>query len=643
MSNEQPVPGLNNEDFFNLDGFIDHSEIPYDDERSDPSPSRYGTPSSQSGSTSDTHNEKEGGHSLGSDAAASENDRSANPKDNDNNTSEGNGPLILSQIDQNISKTHNLRRPSRTSVFPRNYNDFVLSQNFEPKSFEEAAKHQPWIDIMNSKMDALYRNNTWDLVELPKGMKAIGSKWVWKIKYKSDGEIERYKARLVAKGFNQREGIDFDETFSLVVKIVTVRCLINLAVQNGWNLYQMDVNNAFLYGDLNETVYMSLPPGYFSKDETRVCKLNKLLYGLKQAPRQWNAKLTYALIECGFVQNKNDYSLFTKKFGDIFVDLLVYVDDIIITGNNLNEINKFKQFLKTKFMIKDLGKLKYFLGIEVLETPTGVCLSQRKYCLEFIDEFRLLDSKPSYISMPHNISLSSEPKDDDPLLDNITDYQKLIGKLIYLTTTRPDIAYTVSCLSQFMHSPLKSHLKTALKVIRYLKGCPGKGVNVIRTSTSVNVLKAYTDADWARCTDTRRSVTGYCVFMNNSLVSWKSKKQNTISKSSTEAEYRALASVTSEVIWVLKILKDLDCSNLLPVKVFCDNSSAIKIAANPVFHERTKHLEIDLHFVREKILAGVIKTEKIDTANQIADILTKGLDTKQHNLLCWTNYVNVVL
>nr|GEW29923.1 ribonuclease H-like domain-containing protein [Tanacetum cinerariifolium] len=404
-------------------------------------------------------NENEGGHSMGSDVAASENDRSANPKDNDNNISEGNGPSNLSQNDQNTSETHNLRR------------------------------------------------------------KAIGSKWVWKIKYESDGEIKRYKARLVAKGFNQREGIDFDKTFSPVVKIVTT---------------------------------------------------------------------------------KSDYSLFTKKFGDVFIALLVYVDDIIITGNNLDEINKFKQFLKTKFMIKDLGKLKYFLGIEVLETPTGVCLNQKKYCLELIDEFGLFASKPFYIPMQPNISLSSEPKDDDPLLDNITDYQKLISKLIYLTTTRPDIDYAVSCLSQFMHSPLKSHLKTALKVIRYLKGCPGKGVNVIRTSTSVNVLKAYTDDDWARSAVTRR----------------------------------ALASVTSEVISVLKILKDLDCSNLLPVKVFCDNSSAIKIAANPVFHERTKHLEIDLHFVREKILAGVIKTEKIDTANQIADILTKGMDTKQHNLLC---------
>ncbi|GKD45151.1 ribonuclease H-like domain-containing protein, partial [Tanacetum coccineum] len=324
--------------------------------------------------------------------------------------------------------------------------------------------------------------------DLPAGRKAIGSKWVWKIKYKSDGEIERYKARLVSKGFNQRKGIDFDETFSPVVKSVTVRCLINLAEQSGWSLFQMDINNTFLYGALNEFVYLTLPPGYFSSNETKVCKLNKSLYGLKQAPRQWNAKLTTALLENDFVQSKSDYSLFTKSVGNVFIALLVYVDDIIITGNNSLEIKK------------------------------------------------------------PNISLTSEPSETDPLLDNFTGYQKLIGKLIYLTTTRPDIAYTVSCLSQFMQNPLKSHLKIAIKVIRYLKGSSGKGINVIKGSASGVDLKAYSDADWARCTDTRRSIAGYCVFMCGSLVFWKSKKQNTIYKSSTEAEYRAIASVTSECV-----------------------------------------------------------------------------------------------
>ncbi|GJR20253.1 ribonuclease H-like domain-containing protein, partial [Tanacetum coccineum] len=224
-----------------------------------------------------------------------------------------------------------------------------------------------------------------------------------------------------------------------------------------------------------------------------------------------------------------------------------------------------------------------------------------------------------------------EETENDSLLENVTDYQKLMGKLIYLTHTRPDISYAVHCLSQFMHSPLNSHLKIAFKILRYLKGSPGLGILVAKSSGMS--LKAFSDADWAKCIVTRRSVTGYCVFLNGNLVSWKSKKQNTLSKSSAEAEYRALASVTSEVTWILKILKDLQCNDLLPVDLFCDSNSAIKIAANPVFHERTKHLEIDLHFVREKILNGVVKTVKVDTANQIADIFTKGLDTLQHNFL----------
>ncbi|GJS62449.1 ribonuclease H-like domain-containing protein [Tanacetum coccineum] len=346
-----------------------------------------------------------------------------------------------------------------------------------------------------------------------------------------------------------------------------VRCLLNIDVLNDWPMFQLDIDNAFLYGDLNEVVYMKPPQGYYASDYNKVCILKKSLYGLKRAPRQWNAKLTCALVENGFSQSKSDYSLFTKSDNGVFLALLVYVDDIIITGNDTSEIEKFKEFLRTKFMIKDLGNLKYFLGIEVINTNKGICLNQRKYVLDLLTGYGMLACKPARTPMLSKVSISNEATSIDPLLDNIVDYQKLMGKLIYLTNTRPDISYVVHCLSQFMHAPLKSHLSI--------------------------------------------------------------KTTNTISKSSSEAEYRALASVTSEVIWVLKVLKDLGYDNLLPVSLFCDSKPAIKIAANPVFHERTKHLEIDLHFVREKILKGVIKTVKVDSANQIANILTKGMDKIQ--------------
>ncbi|GJY04599.1 ribonuclease H-like domain-containing protein [Tanacetum coccineum] len=365
-------------------------------------------------------------------------------------------------IPESVSTTSlpNIRRSERTSVFPNKYNDFVidskvkyglenyvsyvnlstenkcfateLNKSLEPKSFYEASKDQHWIEAMNNEMDALYRNDTWEIVELPMGRKAIGGKWVYKIKYKSSGDIDRYKARYVAKGYNQKEGVDFDETFSPVVKIVTVRCVINLAVQNNWFIFQLDVNNAFLYGDLDETVYMSLPEGFFNPGDKRVCRLKKSLYGLKQAPRQWNAKLTQTLIEHGFIQSKSDYSLFTKSENGNFVALLVYVDDIIITGNNVDEIEKFKKYLNTKFMIKDLGKLKYFLGIEVIDTDRGLCLSQRKYCLDLLSDFGLLACKPSAIPLEQNFTITNEPSSTDPVLDNVTEYEMSIGNLIYL-------------------------------------------------------------------------------------------------------------------------------------------------------------------------------------------------------------------
>ncbi|GKA95984.1 ribonuclease H-like domain-containing protein [Tanacetum coccineum] len=270
-------------------------------------------------------------------------------------------------------------------------------------------------------------------------------------------------------------------------------------------------------------------------------------------------------------------------------------NDIIITGNSIFEIEKFKVFLKSKFMIKDLGKLKYFLGIEVVDTDKGIFLNQRKYVLDLLSKYGMLACKPAKTPFMSKLVISNEASDKDHLLENINDYQKLMGKLIYMTNTRPDISYHVHCLSQFMHSPLTSHLKIAFKILRYLKSCPGLGVHI--TKTSGMFLTAYSYVDWAKCIVTRKSVTGYCVLLNNSLVSWKSKKQNTLSKSSTEAEYRALASVTSEVIWILNFLKDLQIENLLPVSLHYDSNSAIKIAANPVFHERTKHLEIDLHFI----------------------------------------------
>ena len=244
----------------------------------------------------------------------------------------------------------------------------------EPTSFLQAMEDPKWREAMHNEIQALQANSTWTLTALPPGKKPIGCRWVYKVKLKSDGTIERYKARLVAKGYNQIEGLDYTETFAPVAKLVTVRVLLSVAAIQGWHLHQLDVNNAFLHGDLDEAVYMALPPGFGRKGETRVCKLNKSLYGLKQASRQWYLKLSSALKAAGFQQSKADYSLFVRSHKGSFTAILVYVDDVILAGNNLQYIEETKQFLAKQFKLKDLGQLKYFLGIEVARSSTDISL-----------------------------------------------------------------------------------------------------------------------------------------------------------------------------------------------------------------------------------------------------------------------------
>ncbi|GKA88750.1 ribonuclease H-like domain-containing protein [Tanacetum coccineum] len=315
----------------------------------------------------------------------------------------------------------------------------LLNKSVEPTCLSEALCDPNWVEAMNNEIEALNRNNTWTIYDLPIGKNPIGSKWLWKIKYKASGDIERYKARLVAKDYSQREGFDYDETFSLVVKMVTVRCLIALDVVNNWPMFQLDV----MYSDLLED----------------------------QAPRQWNAKLTTALAEHGFEHSKFDYSLYIKHNGEKFIALLIYVDDIVITGNDNVRINDFK------------------------------------YSLELSHEYGLLAA------------------------DLLT---FLYLKILFLDLKKP--VMIIHCLSQHMHSPLQSHFKAALRVLRYLKGSSGYGVQFYKSSDLK--LKAYAYADWAKCPKTKRSMTGFCIFMGKYLVSWKSKKQATISKRSCEAEYR---------------------------------------------------------------------------------------------------------
>nr|CAD1842701.1 unnamed protein product [Ananas comosus var. bracteatus] len=415
-----------------------------------------------------------------------------------------------------------------------------------PLPTSQASQDPKWVEAMQAELQALEENNTWTMVPLPPGHKPIGCKWVFKIKYNSNGTVECYKARLVAKGFTQREGIDYTETFTPVAKLTT--------------------------------------------GEQLVCRLNKSLYGLKQASQSWFHKFSSSIQDAGFKQSRTDYSLFTKIPGNSFTAILLYVDDMIITGNDERMITDLKIFLNSRFRIKDLGALKFFLGIEVARSKAEISICQRKYSLDILEETGLLGAKPAKFPIDQTLKLDST---------------------------------NVSTLNQFMQQPRRPHLDAMHRLVRYLKEAPGQGL--FFPSQGQLKLSSYCDADWAGCPTTRRSMTGYCIFLGSALVSWKSKKQATVSRSSAEAEYRSMAAVTCELTWLRYLLRDLRIEHPEPVRLFCDNQAAIHIAANPVYHERTKHIELDCHTIRERIQNGEIETAYVQTGRQIADIFTKPL------------------
>lgn len=316
----------------------------------------------------------------------------------------------------------------------------ALQAEREPIHFTDAVQDVQWRKATTLEIQTLENNGTWDLITLPPGQKALGCKWIYKIKYHSNGSLERFKARLVILGNRQMEGLDYNETFAPVAKMVTIRTVLAVAVAKDWEVHQMDVHNAFLHGDLEEDVYMKLPPRFTVSDHGMVCKLRKSLYGLWQVSRCWFAKLSAALVKYGFHQSQSDYSLFTLNKNLMKLVILVYVDDLVITGNDPVAVQAFKDDLHKCFYMKDLGRLKYFLGVEVARSPTDIYLCQHKYALDIIAETGLLGAKPTSTPLVENHHLALA---EGPLLVDPSSYRRLVGYLIYLCFTRPKLSYSV--------------------------------------------------------------------------------------------------------------------------------------------------------------------------------------------------------
>ena len=347
---------------------------------------------------------------------------------------------------------------------------------------------------------------------------------------------------------------------------------------------------------------------------------------LKQAPRAWYEKLYTAMSSLGFTGSKNDHSLFVKK-GPTLVFILVYVDDILVTGPNPQACKDTISQLSNLFPIKDLGPLHYFLGIEVKRSSSGIFISQTKYILDLLKKSNMIGAKPCATPLS-----TSSLDHESPLLSDPTEYRSLVGGLQYLTWSRPDLSFAVNLVCQFMHQPRESHLQAVKRILRYLKGSLELGLWFPKVSNPLSIT-AFSDADWAGCHIDRRSTGGFCIFLGSSLISWSAKKQPTVARSSTEAEYRSLANIAADISWICKLLVDVGLQLPCPPKIWCDNISAISLAKNPIFHARTKHVEIDYHYIREKVLSKAVSVHFISTQAQIANICTKSLSKTRFHLL----------
>ncbi|GJT40738.1 ribonuclease H-like domain-containing protein [Tanacetum coccineum] len=472
------------------------------------------------------------------------------------------------QPNRNPASTHSMVTRYRvgTNRPTQRYTLSVSTISPIPKSYNHAFQDPHWYRAMLDEYNALIKNNTWILVPRPSDANIVRSLWLFRHKYNADGTLNRYKARLVANGSTQLTGIDVDETFSPVVKPATIRTVLSLALSRHWPVHQLDVKNAFLHGSLSETVYMQQPPGFRdSQHPDHVCLLQRSLYGLKQAPRAWFQRFAAYAARVGFIHSRCDTSLFIYRRGSDTAYLLLYVDDIILTASSTAFLQSIIATLHAEFSMTDLGPLNYFLGISVTRNTSGMFLSQQKYASELLERAGMLTCNPCRTPVDTDSKLSA---DGDPVSDP-TLYRSLAGALQYLTFTRPDISYAVQQVCLYMHDPREPHFSALKRILR----------------------------------------------------------QVTLSRSSAEAEYRGVANAVAETCWLRNLLRELHTPLSTATLVYCDNVSAVYLSSNLVQHQRTKHIEIDIHFVRDLVAAGHIRVLHVPSRYQYAYIFTKGLPT----------------
>jgi hypothetical protein len=480
------------------------------------------------------------------------------------------------------------KRPKRFS----SYAAYMTKLLDEPTTFEEADKKEQWKEAMVEEHQSIMRNEVWEIVPRPKEKSVVTSKWVYKIKHTADRSVDKYNTRFVARGFSQKEGEDYDETFAPVARYTSIRTIISLVASMGWNLHQMDVKTTFLNGAIKEEVYIEQPQGFeVHSRETHVCRLKKALYGLKQSPRAWYARMDSFLTKLGFSKSHADPNLYYNVMNNAPVILLLYVDDLFITGEE-SLIIQCKKDLASEFDMKYLGLMHYYLGLEVWQKRGEVFLGQGKYAIKILQKFGMMDCKSMDTPMNADIRKVKVP-DSDPIDPSL--YRQLIGSLMYLVNTRPDICFAVNTLSQFQVEPRQEHWIAANHVLRYIRGTINYGLRY--TASNDIQLHGFTDSDWAGSAEDGKSTSGMCFSLGSAMISWSSKKQKSVALSTVEAEYMAACEACIEAVWLRKLISDLFDQTPESTTIYCDNQSCIRLSEHLVFHERSKHIEIKYYFI----------------------------------------------
>lgn len=512
----------------------------------------------------------------------------------------------------------------------------VNNDTRDPKNWTEAMKSKDklkWMAGMDKEMNSIKSREVWKLVPpsmVPRGRNIIGCRQVCHIKRDASGHEVEHKVRLVAQGFTQVAGMDYTDTFAPVAHMESMRTILHIGAQRNWLLRQFDMKTAFLYGELEEEIYMRQPKGYEEKGkEDHIALLQKGLYGLKQGGRQWNKKLHAAMTGFSYQRITVDHCMYTRTTDKGTSIVAIHVDDMLASASSEQEMDALKKDLQSLFEIKDLGDVHWLLGVAITRDQQShtVTLSQAAYVDTIVSRFKMEKAYPVSTPLEPGVRLSVSmcPKDEKGKTKMAKKpYQMIVGSLMYTAiTTRPDISFAVQQLSQFSSNPGRQHWKAAKRVVRYLKGTRDYGL-VLGGKRNIRLTR-YTDADWANDPDRRRSISGYLFSLGGGVISWSSQKQQTVATSSCEAKYMAASYCTKEALWLRNLLEHLGIAQRNPTTIYCDNQGAISLTKDASLHSRSKHIDVAHHFVRERVETNQVTFEYVPTHRMPADALTKPL------------------